>query len=129
MYTRIYHDTHHGWQAETDIDIGQGRVLRINTYRIKRDTNFLDTRVSVHTVGPNGSLTHILDYGTGGGDFSCVVKRSAPRRLSEKLVSAQHQAALDVIDRVKEMVDAHYAAHCEHGRALHHCVGQALANV
>lgn len=100
MYTRHSHNTRDGHRLETEIDLGGGQVLRINTFKAMGGS--LDTRGSVHHVA-GGFIRHTLHE-----DYSSRLLSSRPKRVTQAVVTAQHNDALAKIDEVKLAVEMHY---------------------
>ena len=100
MFTRHSHNAKAGHQLETDIDLGGAQVLRIATFKAMGGS--LVTRGTVHRVG-GGFMQHMLHQ-----DFSRRLLTSLPKRVSKKVVTAQHDEVLTKIDEVKLAIELHY---------------------
>lgn len=110
MQTYI-HKSSLGWKATTEFDLDDRKVLRIRT--CKGNQGALLTHATVSIRDNHGSLTHAIDFGTGGGDFSRHVARSQPARVTEKVVQQQHDQVLAQLAEIKAAVMLHYAAKAE----------------
>ena len=92
MNTRIYKDNNKNWRAETNIDISNDRVISITTS--KTMTGSLNTNVSV-SERVAGFLKHIRFV-----DYNKIYNFSIPVRITEKVVSVQHNETLNIIDDI-----------------------------
>lgn len=92
-----------GWQANTRIDLGDDRILRIVTGRdmvsglvttamVHRVVQEIDYRAEVHRAR--------VDYGKRLVHWNV--------RVTEKQVRAQHMLALDMIDELMPEIAKHY---------------------
>ncbi|AOW13354.1 hypothetical protein LPB72_09935 [Hydrogenophaga crassostreae] len=97
-----------GWNAKSQLDLADNRVLQISTY--KASNGSLRTSASVHTK-VDGGLRHVFGYGTPGGDFSGNVAITKPARVTEKVVAEQHALVLDVVPELLVSIENHYAKH------------------
>lgn len=104
--TRVTRDRD-GWHASTRIELTPPRILEIRTRR-HSNANQLVTRATVSTLR-DGFLSHAVGYGTAGGDFSRHVLAEPKPRITERVVRAQHAAALERLDEIRRAIDAHYA--------------------
>lgn len=102
MTTRIYKGRD-GWQAQTDTELDNNRVLRLNTYKSGRGG--VITNASVHTVISGSFLQHELF-----GDYNKNAIEERTARCTEKTVTTQHQAAQGQLDAIKLAVANFYAA-------------------
>jgi hypothetical protein len=104
--TRILRDNY-GWKAASNLDlVGEAnRLLQIRTY--KNDRGFLVTRATVHKK-IDGGLQHIMGFGTPGGDYSETLVSTKPARVTEKVISAQHESVLSHLPGILAAVEAHY---------------------
>lgn len=89
------------WEALDHIELGNDRVLRINTHKVS--SGELVTRATVQ-VRDGRFLSHRMYT-----DFSQCLKTSRDR-CTEKNVSAQHAEAVSKLAEIKEAVTAHYAS-------------------
>lgn len=103
--TRIYKDHWKNWNAETAIDmpeLGERRFLQINT--AKRSNGALIT---------NASVNKRTEYGyehTFFKDFNERVASAKVSRCTDKVVIAQHNAAMEQIEQIKAAALAHYGS-------------------
>ena len=95
-----------GWNAKSQLNLADNRVLQISTY--KASNGSLRTSASVH-LKVDGGLRHDFGYGTPGGDFSETLVVTKPARVTEKVISAQHESVLKTIPGILSAVQAHYA--------------------
>ena len=97
-----------GWNATSNLDLsGEGnRLLQIRTS--KTDRGFLVTRGTVHTKIDGGGLRHIIGFGTPGGDYSGTLVSTKPARVTEKVITAQHENVLSNLSSVLAAVESHY---------------------
>jgi hypothetical protein len=118
--TRILRDNY-GWKAASNLDlVGEAnRLLQIRTY--KNDRGFLVTRATVHKKIDGGGLQHIMGFGTPGGDYSETLVSTKPARVTEKVISAQHDSVLSHLPGILAAVEAHYVK-----TPAHPAMGQAL---
>lgn len=100
MYTRHSHNARDGHRLETEIDLGGAQVLRISTCKAMGGS--LDTRGSVHHAA-GGCLRHTLHE-----DFSSRLLSSRPKRVTQAVVTEQHDQVLAKIDEIKLAVEMHY---------------------
>lgn len=100
MYTRHRHNARDGHRLETEIDLGGAQVLHINTY--KASGGSLVTGAAVHRSA-GGSSWHTLHE-----DFSSRLLSTRPKRVTEAVVTDQHNQALAKIDEIKLAVEMHY---------------------
>lgn len=103
--TRIFRDRD-GWNATSEMDLTGDQLLKIRSYR--NDRGLLRTSATVHTK-VEGGLRHIMGFGTSGGDFSETLVVTKPARVTEKVISAQHESVLKTIPGILSAVQAHYA--------------------
>jgi hypothetical protein len=73
-----------GWVASTAIQLKDELYIKIQTS--KGNNGCLDTRVSSETHLPDGGISFTI----GGNDFSTVILREYPKRVTAKIVEAQH---------------------------------------
>ncbi len=97
-----------GWNAKSQLDLADNRVLQISTY--KASNGSLRTSASVH-LKVDGGLRHVFGYGTPGGDFSETLVASKPARVTEAVVAAQHDSVLTTLPGVLAAIEAHYVKH------------------
>ena len=107
MTTRIYRDRD-GWRAETQIDLEDRRVLKLRTSKCSMGRG-LQTVATVWSYSGNGLLSHAMDLGTGYGDFREIVVTTPASRITEKLVTEQHDRLLKQVDAIRVQVGAFYA--------------------
>ena len=107
METRIYKDKS-GWIAKTQVSLANRRILDIRTAKTVTGTGRLSTRATVSTLDDSGYTTHVMGFGTGGGDFNMQVADAAPARITEKVVREQHARALADLQTIRVRVDLHY---------------------
>ena len=102
MNTRIFKGRD-GWEAETKIDLDDGRSAKITT--CKRHNGKVETFV---TVGVSGSdcgfttFTHAIF-----SDF-CKCFAAEKIRCTDKIVTAQHQFVLESWETIKADIAAFY---------------------
>jgi len=95
-----------GWNAKSQLDLADNRVLQISTY--KASNGSLRTSASVH-LKVDGGLRHVFGYGTPGGDFSGTMVTTKPARVTEKVVAEQHRLVLDAVPELLVAIENHYA--------------------
>lgn len=87
------------WEAQDHIELGNDRVLRINTHKVS--SGHLVTRATVQ-LRDGMFLSHRMFT-----DFSqCMATTNA--RCTEKNVTLQHAECMRKVDELKEAVTAHY---------------------
>ena len=106
--TTCIHKEHDGWNAETSIDLENQRVLKLRTGKLSIGGG-LQTTATVWTDTGDGGLTHAMGLGTGLGDFSETVVLIPTCRITEKLVTEQHEQALKQIDFIVMRIALFYA--------------------
>ena len=104
--TRLHRDRD-GWHATSNLDLADNRLLQIRTYK-STSGGALRTNATVHTKTGDGGLRHIMGFGSAGGDFSETLVASKPARVTEKVVTAQHESVLKTLPGVLAAVEAHY---------------------
>lgn len=105
MNTFYSHTPRDGHRAETEIDLGDRRVLSIST---RKSADALISTASVSLVEGNFKRM-VLGFG-GDGDFNQRFLTSKPKRVTEKSVREQHAQALLLINEIKQQVEMHYSA-------------------
>jgi hypothetical protein len=98
MNTTIKKDYYKHWNAKTDIDLPNGKLLTITTR--KSNNGGLLSSASVASY-EKGFLTHVMLQ-----DFSIRLEHSNPKRITCKVVEQQHNT-LD-FDSVKLQALAFY---------------------
>jgi hypothetical protein len=93
MNTKIYKDSHYGWKAETVVDLGDNKELRILT--MKRSDGRLSTNAQRVTVD-RGMISFMMF-----SDFSKTYK-SAVVRCTEKNVTQQHNEVIALVEQIKK---------------------------
>jgi hypothetical protein len=96
--------------AETQLPFDdERRELHFST---SKGSGGLSTSASVCQRSEDGlSVTHAIGFGRPGmGDFYRLVEQERTWRCSEKNVMALHKRALERLDDIKAMAQAHYAA-------------------
>ncbi|MDR0458501.1 MAG: hypothetical protein LBH10_05695 [Burkholderiaceae bacterium] len=109
-----------GWEAKTTLNLGENQVLSIRTSKsLVAHGGPLDTTASVASVDEHGTLTHVIDFGLGWGDYSATVLRRALPRVTEKSVREQQETALASLEQIKARVARHYAEQARLNAAQH----------
>lgn len=105
--TSIYRDRD-GWNATSQFDVSDRRVLKIRT--CKRSIGIgLQTCATVwHDTG-DGGMRHAMGMGTGCGDFSETLMLTQPKRITEKVLTEQHERVLEQLSSIREQVEQFYA--------------------
>ena len=106
MTTRTYKDRD-GWNAQTIIDLKDRRVLKLRTGK-RSIGGGLQTTATVWTDTGNGGLIHAMGLGTGLGDFSETIVVTRPARITEKLVTEQHQGVIRQADAIQAQIAQFY---------------------
>ena len=88
------------WEAQDHIELGNDRVLRINTHKVSDGSIVTSATVQIRD---GMFLSHRMFT-----DFSQRMMTAAVR-CSEKNVAAQHAEAMGKLAELKEAVAAHYA--------------------
>ena len=101
MQTYIKKDYRGNWRASTEVVVDDNRVATITTS--KSSYGLLTTHVSVGKRDGD-FISHMMFQ-----DYSKTVKSSQPKRVTEKLVSAQHDEVLADIDWVLDDIKAFYS--------------------
>jgi len=100
--------TKSGWQGNTRIDLGEGRILRITTGKAL-DGSLATTGLVHHVKQENGYRAEVhrarTDYGRRMVSWGT--------RVTEKQVRAQHQLALDMVDDMLPAIAKHYGVDTE----------------
>ena len=101
--------TRTGLKAQSEIDLGSHRILRITT---NRPTGYgpLLSRASVSNVTGHGTLTHVMCYGFGKGDYEHTIAQRQLMRVTEKAVRELHASVLANLDEEKVRIEQHYQA-------------------
>ena len=107
MTTRIYKDRD-GWNAETSIDLQNQRVLKLRTGK-RSIGGGLQTTATVWTDTGDGGLRHAMGLGTGLGDFSETIVITRPARITEKLVTEQHDRVIKQLGFIQAQIEQFYA--------------------
>lgn len=96
--TAIYKDIRNSWHAETHVDLGENKQLRLSTWKTDRG---LQSFASVCKL-ENGCVTHMMyaDYSKR------VILEKA--RCTEKAVREQHDRALKMLPVIMDDVTRHY---------------------
>ena len=106
--TRYYRD-HNGWCGESSIALPghADRMLMISSH--KHSDGTLVSSASVRTKERDGMWSFVIGGGKDG-DFYKVVARSAPKRVTERVVREQHNRVLVDFDAIVQEACQHYAA-------------------
>lgn len=107
VQTHTYRDRD-GWHAKSEFNVSDTRVLKFTTSKVIGGTG-LRTSATVWNADAGGMLRHAMAFGGPSGDFSETVAFSKPARVTEAVVTAQHQAALEQLSRVLVAIERHYA--------------------
>lgn len=107
VQTNTYRDRD-GWHAKSELNVNDMRVLKLTTSKVIGGTG-LRTTATVWNADAGGVLRHAMAFGGPSGDFSETVAFSKPARVTEAIVTAQHQAALAQLSRVLVAIERHYA--------------------
>lgn len=107
MTTRIYRDRD-GWNATSQFDLSDRRVLKIRTCKRSIGTGLQTSATVWHDTG-DGGMRHAMGLGTGCGDFSETLTLTQPKRITEKAVAEQHQRVLSQLDLIRARVAQFYA--------------------
>ncbi len=103
MHTSIT-KTKMGWQGNTRINLGEGRILRITTAKAS-DGSLCTTGLVHHVKQKNGYCAEVhqarTDYGRRMVHWSV--------RVTEKQVRGQHELALDMVEDMLPDIAKHYA--------------------
>lgn len=102
MNTRIRKGVH-GWTAETEVPIGDNRVLSILT--MKRSDGSLTTTATVHRLETLRGMP--MKSFAFGKDFHKAMLTEQVR-CTEKAVAKQHADVLSHISTIKQRVAEHY---------------------
>ena len=105
MNTSFSNNIRDGHRGNTEIDLGDRRVLTVSTRKLNSS---LVTSASVSLV-EGGFKRFVMGFG-GDGDFSKKLVASKPKRVTEKVVREQHTQALTQIEDLKLQVEMHYDA-------------------
>lgn len=100
MHTRTTRDLHGSWQANTRIMLDDTRVLCVSTH--KTFSNALVTSASIHKLNDDGFESHTMFR-----DFNKIMIATKVR-VTENAVKAQHDAALLMLDSLKNEVNEYY---------------------
>lgn len=106
VQTRTFRDND-GWHAKSEIKLSDSRFLKISTSKVSIGPG-LRTSATVWIANGHGSLTHAMAFGGPSGDFSETVAFSKPARVTQAVISAQHQAALGQLSRLLVAIERHY---------------------
>lgn len=107
VQTHTYRDRD-GWHAKSEFNVNATRVLKLTTGKVIGGTG-MRTSATVWNADAGGMLRHAMAFGGPSGDFSETVALSKPARVTEAIVTAQHQAALAQLSRVLVAIERHYA--------------------
>ena len=107
VQTHTYRDRD-GWHARSEVNVNDTRVLKLTTSKVISGTG-LRTTATVWNADAGGILRHAMAFGGPSGDFSVTVAHAKPPRVTEAVVTAQHQAALDQMPRILVAIEQHYA--------------------
>lgn len=97
--------SHNGWEAQTDIDMKDDRILRLRTSKAPYGGG-LRSHVQTYKKDGNGFISFVLFQ-----DFGKTIKTSTDR-CTENNVTAQHAGVMTGIDAIVEQADAFYAQKC-----------------
>ena len=104
MKTVVRTNIRGNYEGETVLPLGEskgrGMQLRISTY--KNDSRRLVTNATA--VEPTGYGFSFVVF----QDFSKTVLNSSPKRITKKLIEAQHAEALEHIDQIVLAAQMHY---------------------
>jgi hypothetical protein len=92
---------HYGWQATTNVDLDDKRVLSFTT--MKRSNGQLTTTVQCMSRQEGSKFLSYVMF----QDWNCRVI-SEVVRCTEKSVTNQHQYALSLLEELKSQCLAHY---------------------
>ena len=100
MHTRVTRDLHGAWQANTRVMLDDKNALRISTHKVS--SGALVTSATHVTCDDNGFESFIVYQ-----NFHklVIVKRV---RVTESNVKAQHDAALLILDELKNEMREYY---------------------
>jgi hypothetical protein len=105
--THTYRDRD-GWHAKSEINVSATRVLKLTTSKVISGTG-LRTSATVWNADGGGTLRHAMAFGGPSGDYSATAALSKPGRVTEAVVTAQHQAVLAQLSTVLVAIEQHYA--------------------
>ena len=91
-----------GWESQTDIELGDMRLLRITTK--KSDRGGVQSAARVHQMEGDFLRTELF------GDFSRSLAINTTLRCLERTVAAQHHCVLQTLESLLTEIAAHYAA-------------------
>lgn len=91
-----------GWESQTDIELGDMRLLRITTN--KSDRGGVQSSARVHQIEGDFLKTELF------GDFSRGLASNTALRCLEKTVAAQHHCVLQMLEPLRVEIAAFYAA-------------------
>ena len=100
MHTRISRDLHGAWQANTRIMLDERNALRINTHKLSNGK--LVTSATHVTCDDNGFESFIVFQNF----HKLVIVKQC--RVTEQAVRSQHDAALVMLDSLKDEMTAYY---------------------
>jgi|LakMenEpi03Aug12_release.lakeMendotaPanAssembly.Ray.scaffolds.fasta_scaffold163132_6 hypothetical protein len=101
MQTKINRDLRGAWQANSRIMLDDKTVLCISTH--KTFSGALVTSAAVNHLTDDGFESHTMF-----GDFHKIIIANKVR-VTESAVKAQHDAALLVLDSIKDEIATFYA--------------------
>lgn len=96
--------SHHGWEADTHVELEDSHILRIHTMKHYGGELVTTATRMVRTTGDFLGLSYIPTE-----DFNAVVIRERVR-VTERAVRSQHAWALEQVNDLKARVKDHYAA-------------------
>lgn len=103
MNTKVYKNYHKQWIGETNVELGDNRVLRISTSKSSRGS--LNTTATV-SIREGDFLSHRVYV-----DYCKTVESTNPNRITEKVVSVQHNKVIsDKLDDITNEVIEFYQA-------------------
>lgn len=108
--TYLRKDPYTGWGARSFVrrDI-QGKKAEVKVVTEKSISRELETCVSVGFVTEDGKgVRHVIGLGTGRGDYLSKWAWSTPKRVTEAVVSKQHDEILQKFEEVLKSIDAYY---------------------
>ena len=94
--------TRDGWRAQTDVELGGGRLLRITTRKSSRGG--VSTNGAVYAVGVDSISTMLF------ADFSECFCTDASVRCTENTVAGQHYSVIADMHKITAVVAAFYQA-------------------
>ena len=100
--TTIFSKTLDGWRAETNLELGGNRLLRITTRKSNRGG--VSTNATVYAVNVDSISTILIT------DFSECLSNDVSVRCTEKTVAGQHFGVIADMGGITDSVAAFYKA-------------------